>query len=113
MDNKQKFFNQTFKVLVVLTITIWAIYVMLLLFAGTKEGCTSGAADRILTQFAWVAGICSAPPIAYGLVRLLQSPTGGGGKSTKLSGWIISCGAAIFVAAVILFAIIIAEYGCQ
>ncbi len=113
MDNKQKFFNQTFKVLLALTISIWAIYVMLLLFAGTKEACMSGAANRILSQFAWVAGVFSAPPIAYGLVRLLQAPTGSGGKSSKLSGWIIGCGAAIFVGAVISFAVIISAYGCH
>ncbi len=106
-----KLFNQTFKVLVVITVCIWAIYIMVLLFAGTKGACASGAATRLVNQFAWLAGIFSAPPIAYGLTRLLLWPNGTL-KANKGSGWLIGSGAAVFVGALTLFALLISQYGC-
>lgn len=113
MDNKIKFFDETFKVLLSMTVCAWALYVVFVFFVGDSEGCVSGTPGWLITILAWTVGILSAPPLIYGLARLLFWPNGPKDKSVWASGWIVSAGVGIFIAAVILFAIGLSQFGCQ
>jgi hypothetical protein len=113
MDNKIKFFDQTFKVLVILAACTWAIYLMLLLFAGDSATCKLGAPSQIFTIAAWTVGILTGPPVAYGLVRVLFWPGGPKNRAVYVAGWMVGVGAALFIAATVLFALAISQYGCH
>lgn len=110
--DKTKFFNQTFKMLLSLTVCLWAIYFLLVAFVSESQGCTVGA-DWLVTTGAWAAGISSAPPLIYGLARFIFWPKGPRGGAAVLGGWVLSFGAGIFVTCAILFALAISNYGCR
>lgn len=112
MDNKIQFFDQTFRLLVVLAGCAWAIYAMLLIFAGDSNGCAADV-STLFTVSALAAGIFTAPPIIYGLARLLFWPNGPKTNMLGVAGWVLSVGAGIFITVVILFSLAISQYGCQ
>ena len=111
MDNKVKFFDEVFKLLLALTACAWLIYIALVIFAGDTTGCIH--AGWLFTASAWTAGIFSAPPIVYGLGRLLFWPGGSKGTKVKVMGWGLSVGAGIFISLVIIFALVVSQFGCQ
>lgn len=108
--DKTKLFSQTFKMLLGVMASVWVIYMMLIVFASDASECMAGT-SRLVVVSAWLAGILSAPPLIYGLIKLLFYPNSA--KTGKLSGWVLSIGAAIFISLVILLALAIAEYGCR
>lgn len=110
--DKTKFFNQTFKMLLSLTVCLWAIYFLLVATVSESRGCTPGA-DWLITTSAWVAGISCAPPFIYGLFRFIFWPKGPKGGFITLGGWLLSFGAGVFVTCAILLALAISNYGCQ
>ena len=93
-----------------MTICAWVIYLMLIVFAGNSEGCTVSNIAWLFSAFAWIAGILSAPPLIYGLARLVFWPNGE--KNKLLSVGIVAGGAAIFVTAATLVAMAVSQYGC-
>jgi hypothetical protein len=113
MENKLKFFDETFKVLLTMTVCAWIIYVMFLLFADDNKGCVSGPPTFVLTGLALAAGILTAPPLIYGLVRLVFSTKEPKSAITWMAGWMIAGGIAIFVTGAILLALALSQYGCR
>lgn len=109
--DKTKFFNQTFKMLLSLSVCLWALYFLLVAYIAESQGCTPGA-DWLVTTGAWAAGISSAPPLMYGLARFIFWPNGPKGMAVLLGGWMLSFGAAVFVTVAIVFALAISNYGC-
>jgi hypothetical protein len=114
MDSKIKFFDETFKVLFVFNVCTWLIYFAFILFVGGGESCEATSSSWFLTTLAWLAGTLTAPPLIYGVARLLFWPGGGPKHSLDFVAiWILIVGSGIFIAASILFALAVAQYGCQ
>lgn len=111
--DKEKFFDDTFKMLLAVAVGVWIVYVVFLLFAGEGKACEAGSSELMLSALALSAGILTAPPLVYGLVRLLFWPNGPKGSSTWVAAWFVSLGVAVFVAGAILFALAISQYGCR
>lgn len=111
--DKEKFFDDTFKMLLALTAGVWIVYVVFLLFAGDGKVCEAASSELILNVLALSAGILTAPPLVYGLVRLLFWPEGPKGQTIWIAAWFVSCGVAVFVTASILFSLAISQYGCR
>lgn len=110
--NKEKFFDETFKVLLALTLTTWALYAAFIVFVGDSQNCSAGAPSWLFSSLAVISGLLTAPPLAYGLFRLLQWP-GGPKKGVKAGGWFVSIGIVIFVFAATMLALAISHYGCK
>jgi|GEM_PF-4037237 len=110
-ESKLRFFDQTFKVLVSLSGCVWIMYFVLIFLVGDEATCSADNPRQLFVMAAWTVGVISALPMVYGLGRLLFGP--GGPRRNGLTGSIIISGAGVFVAGVILFALAIAEYGCQ
>jgi hypothetical protein len=112
MKDKVRFFNEAFKVLGATAASMWVLYFSFLLFVGDSAGCAVGSSGQLFGALALVAGLLSAIPLIQGLLRLLFWPTGQKVKGVWTGGWIVGCGIAIFVIALILFAIAASQYGC-
>jgi hypothetical protein len=108
-----KFFDETFKILLAIAVSIWAIFAALILFVDDRQGCVSGAAGGLFTVMAIIAGVMSAPPLLYGLARLLWWPNGAEGKGVWAAGTVILSGVGFFVAAAVAFAITVSHFGCR
>jgi hypothetical protein len=107
---KFKFFDQAFKMLLSVTFSTWAIFIfMLVLFSSRAGECTEGTM-WLFTVSAWTAGILSAPPLLYGLARILFWDNGT--KNGKTSGIVLVVGTLLFVSVVTLFALAVSRYGC-
>lgn len=113
MENREKFFDETFKILLSVTVSVWVIYVAFLLFAGDSKVCTTTPPDPILNVMAIAAGVLTAPPLVYGLVRLLFWPKSPRSGSVWLAAWVICCGVGIFVGGAVLLAFALLQYGCR
>ena len=113
MNNKLSFFDDTFRILFTLTISVWALYVALVIFATEGQSCMPGTSNGVLGVCALVTGVLSAPPLLYGLVRLLAWPDGPRIKNLWLIGLIIGAGVIVFVALATFLAMAIAQYGCR
>jgi hypothetical protein len=110
---KLKFFDQTFRMLLYLVICLWGLFILLVVFVGESQRCADSA-SWLVSSAAWLAGVSSAPPLIYGLVRFLfwpNSPKKGGW--IKVGGLILCIGAGLFVTGVILLAQAISHYGCR
>ncbi len=114
MDSKEKFFDDTFKMLLALTAGIWVVYAVFLLFAGDGKICqASPPSEAILNGLALSAGLLTAPPLVYGLARFLSWPGGPKNKAGLAGAWLVGFGMAVFVAAATMFALAISQYGCR
>ena len=111
MDSKIKFFDEVFKMLVSLAVCAWVIYGMLVIFVSDGDSC-GAEVSGLFRVCALAAGILTAPPIVYGLIRLVFWPEGPKSRAVKVASVVLSCGAGLFVAIVILFAAAVAR-GCQ
>jgi len=110
--NKTKFFDETFKVLLAVTVSTWLVYVAFIVFVGESESCAVGAPGWLFTTMAVTTGVMSAPPLVYGLVRLLMWP-GGPKSGVKAGAWFVGTGVVLFVVAATLLALAISQYGCR
>lgn len=113
MNNKEKIFDDTFKILLSLTVTTWVIYGVFLLFAGENRSCQPGPPEMILSALAIATGVLAAPPLVYGFVRLLFWPKSPKNTATWIAAWVIGVGMSVFIAAAILFALAVSQYGCR
>jgi hypothetical protein len=85
---------------------------MLVLFVG-DEGCMAIDSTLLFRISSVAAGIMTAPPIVYALVRLLFWPGGPKNTSVYVMGWILRGGVGLFIAVAIIFALAISQFGCQ
>ncbi|HTH71835.1 MAG TPA: hypothetical protein VL737_00545 [Candidatus Pristimantibacillus sp.] len=113
MESRLKFFNETFKVLLAIMVCGWLMYLALIFLVSDNNRCMADTPDLLFTISAWTVGILSAPPLVYGMARLFFAPNSGKSQLSQAAGWIVSIGAGIFVAGLILFALAISQYGCQ
>lgn len=113
MNNKLKFFNEAFKILLAIATTTWAIYLALIFLVEDREGCAAGISGQLFTVLALIAGGLSALPLLYGLLRLLFWPNGQKSRTVLSGGWVMACGIAVFITAIILFALALSQYGCS
>jgi hypothetical protein len=110
--DKIKFFDEVCKLLLALAACAWIIHVMLVLFVG-NEGCMAVDSTMLFRISSFAAGIMTAPPIVYSLVRLLFWPGGPKNTSVHVMGWVLSGGVGLFIATAIIFALTISQFGCQ
>lgn len=113
MYNKLKFFDETFKVLLAVAASMWAVYGMTIFFSEGEESCAYDISSPFFTALAVAAGIMTALPLFYGLARLLLWPDGSKSRANWLGGWVISTGLAVFITAVIIFAVVVSQFGCR
>ena len=114
MNDTSTFINDTFMVLLTITASTWIIYLLFIGFTGDGPGCAaSTVAKSFYDIISWAAGILTAPPLVYGLLRLLFWPTGTKNVGVWAAGAVAAGGIAFFVVAVVLFAQAIAQYGCR
>ena len=114
MENKIRFFDETFKALLAVMVSAWVLYVILIFFIGDNDNCVPpGFPTGVFVGGAYVVAIASVLPIVYGLVRVLFWPNGPKSRSTYIAGWVMSGLASLFVGAVILFAFLLSQFGCQ
>ncbi len=108
-----KLFNETFKILLAITVTTWLLYIAFIVFVGDTEDCALGAPGWLFNLFAVTAGVMSAPPLVYGLARTLFSRHKDDHESAWAAGWIVGAGMVIFVIAAVTVALAISQYGCR
>jgi len=113
MENKIKLASGTFRILGILMIGAWVVFVVSLVLLGDSPDCTEGTHDAFFTTLAFVVGGLTAPPLVYGFVRLLFWPKGTKTKLGMVAGWVVGGAIGIFVAAVVAFAVSISQFGCQ
>ena len=107
------FFNETFKILLVMTVCAWLLYIAFVVFVGDTEDCALGAPGWLFNVLPVTTGVLTAPPLIYGLVRLLYWPKSEEGESVWLAGWLVGSGIVVFVVAAILLALALSQYGCR
>lgn len=108
-----KFFNETFKILLAMTVCTWLLYGAFIAFVGDTTDCALGAPDWLFNVLAVTTGVMTAPPLVYGLARTLFSRHKDDHESVWAAGWIVGIGMVIFVVAAVMVALAISQYGCR
>lgn len=108
-----KLFNETFLILLGMTICVWLLYIAFIVFVGDTANCAMGAPSWLFKAFAITAGLMTAPPLVYGLARTLFARHKDDHESEWAAGWMVGFGMVIFVGAAVLVALAISQYGCR